>query len=144
MSIGQGMLLVSPLQMARMAGAIGTGYLVTPRLLPGQEIERRKINFSNHALGVVREGMRLVVTGGTGKRAGYNLAVDLCGKTGTAEIGKGETRRKNTWFIAYAPARDPVVSIAMLVENGDSGGGTAAPKARNVLAAIFGERSEEE
>ncbi len=142
MSIGQGMLLVSPLQMARMAGAIGTGYLVTPKLLPGTGTERRKIGFSRRSLDVVRDGMRLVVTGGTGRRAGRGLAVDLCGKTGTAEIGKGETRRKNTWFIAYAPAREPSVAIAMLVENGDSGGGTAAPKARNVLAALFGERSD--
>jgi penicillin-binding protein 2 len=143
MSIGQGMLLVSPLQMARMVGAIGTGYLVTPKLLPEAETIRRKVDFPKNALKVVREGMRRVVDGGTGKRAGKDLAVELCGKTGTAEIGKGEMRRKNTWFIAYAPRENPTVALAIIIENGDSGGGTAAPKARNILAAIFGERSAE-
>lgn len=143
MSIGQGMLLVSPLQMARMAGALATGYLVTPRLLAGGSPVRRKVDFGKAALDEVREGMRLVVNGGTGRLGGEGLAVDICGKTGTAEIGKGATRRKNTWFIAYAPARDPRVAIALLVENGESGGGTAAPRARNVLAAIFGKRSSE-
>jgi cell division protein FtsI/penicillin-binding protein 2 len=126
-----------------MVGAIGTGYLVTPKLLPEAETIRRKVDFPKNALKVVREGMRRVVDGGTGKRAGKDIAVELCGKTGTAEIGKGEMRRKNTWFIAYAPRENPTVALAIIIENGDSGGGTAAPKARNILAAIFGERSAE-
>lgn len=142
MSIGQGMLLVSPLQMARVAGAIGTGYLVTPRLKRDLPIEKTTLPFPEKDLKVVRDGMRMVVNGdngekGTGWRAGKDLSVVACGKTGTAEIGKGETRRKNTWFISYAPAEDPTVAIALVIENGESGGGTAAPKVGAILRTIF-------
>ncbi len=76
---------------------------------------------------------------GTGWRAGEGVAAEVCGKTGTAEIGRGATRRKNTWFIAYAPAASPTIAVAMVVENGESGGGTTAPKVGAVLKAVFGE-----
>ena len=140
MSIGQGMLLTSPLQMARVVAAIGTGYLVTPHLKLGLPSERTPLPFSAQQLKVVRDGMRMVVDGGTGRRGGERVAVPVSGKTGTAEIGAGERRRKNTWFIAYAPSEMPTVAVAMVIENGESGGGTTAPKVRNVLAHIFGER----
>ena len=144
MSIGQGMLLASPLQMARVAGAIGTGFLVTPHLKLDVPVERVHLPFDEAKLAVLRESMRLVVTGdegsrGTGWRGGDGVAVSVAGKTGTAEIGVGERRRKNAWFIAYAPAESPTVAVAMVVENGDSGGGTAAPRVCAVLKAIFGE-----
>ena len=139
-SIGQGQLLVTPLQMARLAGAIGTGFLARPRLRADSPVERMPLPFSAHDLAVVREGMRMVVDGGTGHRAGDGVAVAVAGKTGTAEVGLGVTRRKNTWFIAYAPAENPTVAIAMVIENGESGGGTTAPKVNAVLKAIFGER----
>lgn len=145
MSIGQGMLLVSPLQMARVAGAIGTGYLVTPHLKSGLPVERKGLPFHPSYLRVVREGMYMVVNGdghdkGTGSRVAEimkDTEVKVAGKTGTAEIGKGATRRKNTWFIAYAPAEEPTVAVAMVIENGESGGGTTAPKVGNVLRKIF-------
>ena len=140
MAIGQGMLLVSPLQMARVAGAIGTGYLVVPHLKEGLDSGRQPLPFSEAQLQVVREGMRMVVDGGTGRRGGEGLAVAVSGKTGTAEVGVGERRRKNTWFIAYAPSEHPTVAVAMVIENGESGGGTTAPKVRNVLAHVFGEK----
>ena len=140
MAIGQGMLLVSPLQMARVAGAIGTGYLVVPHLKEGLDSGRQPLPYSEAQLQVVREGMRMVVDGGTGRRGGEGLAVAVSGKTGTAEVGAGERRRKNTWFIAYAPSEHPTVAVAMVIENGESGGGTTAPKVRNVLAHVFGEK----
>ena len=140
MSIGQGMLLSSPLQMARLAGAIGTGWLVTPRLKADLPCVRRRIAFSDRHLAVVREGMRMVVDGGTGRRGGEGVAVEVSGKTGTAEVGRGENRRKNAWFIAYAPSRNPTVAVAMVVENGESGGGTAAPKVCEILKGIFNDR----
>lgn len=145
MSIGQGMLLVSPLQMARVAGAIGTGYLVTPHLKQGLPVERKRLPFPTEHLNVVRDGMYMVVNGdgrdkGTGSRVAdimKGTEVEVAGKTGTAEIGMGATRRKNTWFIAYAPAEDPTVAVAMVIENGESGGGTTAPKVGNILRKIF-------
>ena len=144
MSIGQGMLLASPLQMVRVAGAIATGWLVTPHLKIDVPVERVRLPFDDAKLAVLRQGMRMVVSGddgarGTGWRGGEGVAVPVAGKTGTAEIGVGERRRKNAWFIAYAPADNPTVAVAMVVENGESGGGTTAPKVCAVLKAIFGE-----
>ena len=139
-SIGQGHLLVTPLQMARLAGAIGTGFLTRPRLRADSPVECMLLPFSAQNLAVIREGMRMVVDGGTGHLAGEGVAVSVAGKTGTAEVGLGATRRKNTWFIAYAPAEKPTVAIAMVIENGESGGTTTAPKVNAVLKAIFGER----
>ena len=139
-SIGQGQLLVTPLQMARLAGAIGTGFLTRPRLRADSPVERTPLPFSAKNLAVIREGMRMVVDGGTGRLAGDGVAVAVAGKTGTAEVGLGATRRKNTWFIAYAPTEKPTVAIAMVIENGESGGTTTAPKVNAVLKSIFGER----
>ena len=142
MSIGQGMLLVTPLQMARVAGALGTGNLVTPRLNAAMPAEVSPLRFPERDMAVVREGMRMVVDGGTGRKAGEGVDANVIGKTGTAEVGRGASRRKNTWFIAYATptetsvCRDPV-AIAMVVENGESGGGTTAPKVAAVLRAIY-------
>ena len=142
MSIGQGMLLVSPLQMALVAGALGTGYRVTPHLKAGLKSDRCPLPFPAEHLALVREGMRMVVAGdgesrGTGWRGGEGLPVSVSGKTGTAEIGRGATRRKNTWFIAYAPTEAPRVALALVVENGEAGGTTAAPRAREILRRAF-------
>ena len=79
----------------------------------------------------------MVVDGGTGRRGGEGVGVPVSGKTGTAEVGVGEKKRKNTWFIAYAPSENPGVAIAMVIENGQSGGGTTAPKVAEVLKAVF-------
>ena len=141
MSIGQGMLLVSPLQMALLAGAIGTGYRVTPHLKAGDASARTPLPFAAEHLQVVREGMRMVVAGdgesrGTGWRGGDGVAMPVSGKTGTAEIGRGASRRKNTWFIAYAPSDAPRVAVALVIENGESGGGTAAPKVAEILKRV--------
>lgn len=137
MSIGQSMLLVSPLQMARLAGAIGTGRLVTPRLRFDERVEVRELGFRPENLAVVREGMELVVSAGSGKAAGAGVNVKVAGKTGTAEVGRGATRRKNTWFIAYAPAENPTVAVALVIERGESGGTTSAPKVGAILRRIF-------
>ena len=143
MAIGQGMLLVTPLQMARVAGAIGTGRLVTPHLRRDAPVESRELPFAEGQLEAVRAGMRMVVAGdgevrGTGWRAGDGVGVPVSGKTGTAEIGVGANRRKNAWFLAYAPSDAPTAAVALVVENGESGGGTAAPKVGEILKAIVG------
>ena len=145
MAIGQGLLLVSPLQMARVAGALGTGRLVTPHLKRDLPSSSSRLPFSDGDLAVVREGMRMVVAGdgesrGTGWRGGDGVSVSVSGKTGTAEVGRGAARRKNTWFIAYAPSESPRVAAAMVVEDGESGGGTTAPRVGAILRRCFRDR----
>ena len=144
MAIGQGLLLVTPLQMAVVAGALGTGFCVTPHLKKGIPSERRALPFAARHLQVVREGMRMVVAGdgesrGSGWKGGEDVPVAVSGKTGTAEVGRREHRRKNTWFIAFAPSDAPQVAVALVVENGVSGGGTAAPRVGAILRRAFAE-----
>ena len=160
MSIGQGMLLVTPLQMAVVAAALANGGDVfTPYLfarsedLPPPE-PVNTVPYAPSAIALVREGMRDVAERGTGRRIlsrwedaadgsprkrRFDLNVTCAGKTGTAEIGRGETKRKNTWVIAFAPFDRPTVAMAMVVERGESGGSTVAPRIHAVFAHIFGE-----
>ena len=160
MCIGQGMLLVTPLQMAVVAATLANGGRVyRPYLYARKEGAHiasavRRIPYEDDAIDLVRKSMKAVVETGTGRailvrteqaqkpgerRRRFRLKVDCAGKTGTAEIGRGETKRKNTWIIAFAPYENPTVAIAMLVERGESGGKTVAPRVHNVLAGIFGE-----
>lgn len=144
MSIGQGMLLVTPLQMSLVAGALGTGHVCVPRLNSALPVERRSVGIPQRHLDSVRRGMRMVVDGGTGRRAGKNVNAYVIGKTGTAEVGPRSNRRKNTWFIGYAEpvagsATGEPLAFAVVVENGESGGSTAAPMAGAILRSFYGE-----
>ena len=82
--------------------------------------------------------MQKVVTGGSGYRASVP-GVKVAGKTGTAEVGKG--RPTNAWFIAFAPADNPTVALAIMIEGGGVGGVVAAPAARPVLEAALAAQS---
>ncbi|MBO5647474.1 MAG: penicillin-binding protein 2 [Kiritimatiellae bacterium] len=145
MSIGQGLLLVTPLQMALAVGAIGSGALAVPHLAAMGDVSITPIDVPEDHLEAVREGMRSVVLRGTGRKAGEGVDADVFGKTGTAEVGSRNNRRKNTWFVAYCTptesslSRDPI-ALAIVVENGDSGGSTAAPKVAAILKSYYGER----
>lgn len=147
-AIGQGRLLASPLQMAVVVGALGTGRLVTPRLNAATKPRVRPLQVPAEHLDVVREGMRMVVgKNGTGSAGAEGVNAYVIGKTGTAEVGSLAHRRKNTWFIAYAKATDASgararaakaeVAVAMVIENGESGGHTTAPKVAAVLRGVF-------
>lgn len=148
MSIGQGMLLVTPLQMAVVAAALANGgTVVKPYLHKKEDGEEspsqargRSVPFPDEDIDLIREGMRDVVTSGTGRKIATDLAVTCAGKTGTAEIGKGDAKRKNTWVIAFAPYENPTVAISMIVERGESGGKTVGPRVNAVLAKIFGRK----
>ena len=100
----------------------------------------RTLTFKPEEIEYVRNGMRAVVEGpkGTGKAIG-GLKVSCAGKTGTAQIGGGE---KDTWIIAFAPYENPTIAVSMVVERGDSGGKTVAPRVHALLASLFGEKDE--
>lgn len=159
-SIGQGALEVTPIQMAAFAAAIGNGgAFYRPHLLKGREIrdgveeaERRpqpvrRIELKTATLGVVKEAMwRVVNQGGTGTRAAI-AGKDVCGKTGTAQVVKAsagvksddlaEAIRDNAWFIGFAPREHPKIAFAVFVERGGHGGEAAAPIAQRVLVKFF-------
>ncbi len=153
-SIGQGMLLTTPLQMAVVCAALANGGDVYSPFLrardPGLPPPRpvRHVHARAEDFALVREGMRAVAEEGTGKRVLFRYGENrerfrlntTCGaKTGTAEVGRGETRRKNAWVIAFAPYEEPTMAVALVVERGESGGLTAGPRVHEILASRFGE-----
>jgi len=140
-AIGQAQDLATPLQMALVASGVANGgALMQPYLVDEVRDYNGKIirQFSPKLWGRVtsRETahtltdiMVKVVEEGTGIRARIN-GVDVAGKTGTAEI---EGKEPDAWFIGFAPAYDPKVAVAVLLEQGGEGGVTAAPIARQVI-----------
>lgn len=146
-AIGQGRIQVTPLQVAVECAAIANGGRVYAPYLkkrasgapPAEPL--RTIKCSQSQMEIVRNAMRDVVEGrlGTGKTIG-GLAVPCAGKTGTAQTGEG---RKDAWVIAFAPFDAPTVAVAMVVEDGESGGKTTAPRVHALLSSIFGERVPE-
>jgi penicillin-binding protein 2 len=152
LSIGQGALSVTPLQVAVMAAALANGGTVLrPRLIreirnreggPVQSyaVERvRTLALNPEYLTVVRQGMHDVIESpvGTAHRARID-AVEMAGKTGTAEYGQKGAGRKHVWMILYAPCNQPKYAVAMVLDDGVSGGLTVAPRMRLLMTALFG------
>jgi penicillin-binding protein 2 len=152
LAIGQGFLLVTPLQMAMMTAALANGgHLYRPRIAlgvgrPAVEGYRpippavaNELNWSRARWQVVREGMRAVVMSdrGTGKQAAVP-DVEIAGKTGTAEYGRKGEGHKLAWMIAFAPYEAPRYALALMVEEGQTGGTTAAPLVKRILGGLFG------
>lgn len=139
MSIGQGFLQTSPLQVAVMfAVPANGGYLVTPHLLRSDEDLsqwRRSLNLAPSTVTVLQEGLRQVITRGTATALNDASIPPIAGKTGTAEA---PPRENHTWFGAYAPEDNPeVVIVAFGEHSGGGGGGVAAPMVKQVLDAYF-------
>jgi len=146
LSIGQGYLLLTPLQVHNIITAIaGEGEIYKLHLVKkiisanGKTIKEikpeiyKKLNFSPDTFKIVKEGLRQTILKGTGWRANIQeLAV--AGKTGTAENPQGET---HAWFIGFAPYKDPEICITVFLENGGEGGEAAAPIARAMLEKYF-------
>lgn len=136
MAIGQGELLMTPLQMANMTAAIANkGYYYIPHLeksIEGQEqidekfIDKHYTTIDSANFNPIIEGMDLAVNGGKGSTARIARLSDIriCGKTGTAENPHGED---HSIFIAFAPKDDPKIALAVYVENEGFGGTWAAP-----------------
>ncbi|MFC6632774.1 penicillin-binding protein 2 [Microbulbifer taiwanensis] len=152
--LGQGFVLATPLQLAVMTATIanrGTHY--KPQVVMAVDGVEQPPEVLHHVEAkpenwdLVFKGMEAVVynTRGTGKRAGRDLEFRVAGKSGTAQIvgiAQGERyesealkerHRDNALFVAFAPLDDPQIAVAVLVENGESGGKVAAPVAREVF-----------
>jgi penicillin-binding protein 2 len=156
-SIGQGALLATPIQMASLAAAISNGgILYSPRFI--KEIRgmsnhlalrdpsknRKKIRVSDGTLRFLRDAMGGVVEedGGTGWRARSQLT-KIAGKTGTSQVIRMKDRlkpedlprrfRDHAWFIAFAPVDDARIAVSVFVEHGGAGGVAGAPIAKRVI-----------
>lgn len=153
-AIGQASVRVTPMQMAMVAAAIANDgvqmrpYLVARELTADLEVvstteaEELREPISASTAEQLTQMMREVVATGTGRNAQIPGAT-VAGKTGTAEIGQGVA--PHAWFVGFAGTGDePEVAVAVVVENGGregegaSGGTTAAPIARDVMAAVLG------
>jgi len=158
MAIGQGAITVSPLQMAMVAAAIANGgTLYRPRLVkkwrrsPDEPFREnptsiiRRIDLPMEAFELVRGGMYDVVQdqNGTAKKARVS-GVEIAGKTGSAQYPKGYDKEKkrtiygvDAWMISFAPFDFPRYAVAMLVEDGVSGGSTVGPRLSALYKKIF-------
>jgi len=139
LGIGQGEILVTPLQAAAMAGAFANGgWLIEPSIVKtvdGRPLShrpsRRRVPWSASTMDAVRAGMQAVIShpGGTGHRA-WNEAISIAGKTGTAQTHV--PGRTHAWFVGYCPVDEPRAAMAILAEFGGSGGDLPAAIARIV------------
>ena len=148
LAFGQERLQVTPLQLAMIAGTIANhGVEMKPHLIerivsPGghtvthSKPERLATPIKRQTADELTRMMELVVQGGTGTAAQIP-GIQVAGKTGTAETGRGNIN--TTWFAAFAPADAPRIAIAVVVENqaGGFGGTVAAPIAKQVMEALL-------
>ncbi len=148
MAVGQGDLLVTPLQAVNFTATIANGgTLYQPHVLKqvidnnGKVIENvkskeiRKNFISKNNLDIVRWGMRQTVASGTA-RSLNSLPVPVSGKTGTAQFGPGNLK-EHAWFTAFAPFDNPQIALVVLVEGGGEGSSTAVPITKEILSWYF-------
>lgn len=131
-SIGQGEILATPLQIANLSATIANrGWFVTPHVvkqiqdtvMPDQYLERRYPTIDSHWYEPIAEGMRMAVTGGTCRKA-YLPDIVVAGKTGTAQNPHGND---HSAFMGFAPFENPQIAVAVYVENGGWGADFGVP-----------------
>jgi penicillin-binding protein 2 len=154
-SIGQGAVTVTPLQIAYMIGGIASGgEYKQPHLLKDiQTVGEHRIELSESTVEQVTQGMYGVVNEGGGTGAAIRLqGVEFCGKSGTAQViggdaksryGKGQKKfNNNAWFVGYAPRRNPEIVVSVLVEEGGHGASASGPIARDIIRAYYDKKEK--
>ena len=167
--IGQGAVVVTPLQLVRALGGIASNghlprpHVVEPSQLPGQFRQALldtyssggdvQVNLQSNTWMTVTEGMAQATQPGPYHTAeGAHLeGIDFAGKTGTAQVvGGGDTHNKggaktpNAWFVGMAPRRNPEISVVVLQEHGDWGSGSAKLAAQVITAYVNKKRKQED
>jgi penicillin-binding protein 2 len=161
--IGQGFMLVTPMQLAQVTAVLAAkGKVFQPRLVTGvrdpvsgetrtiEPIALPQVKGGTPAQwDVIMEGMRETMVSGTARAISKSAEYNMAGKTGTAQVRSVaqnervdavqqiERLRDHSWFIAFAPAEDPKIAVAVLVENGGFGASAAAPIARQMFDAYL-------
>ncbi|MEC7539591.1 MAG: penicillin-binding transpeptidase domain-containing protein, partial [SAR324 cluster bacterium] len=155
LSIGQGYLNVTPIQVVHMINIlVNQGLSVPPKLYAGQpNTQPTQLPLNQEFLKRIGDGMVAVVneTGGTASSV-RNEDFIIGGKTATSQVVSLETLenmeeedreerdfQNHGWFVAYAPAEDPEISVVVLVEHGGAGSRAAAPVARKILDFYYNE-----
>jgi penicillin-binding protein 2 len=147
LAIGQGEVLVTPLQLAQFyCGIANNGRVFRPHLLrsiigpDGRETSKGgelafTLPFSKETLQILREGAYSVVQGPSGTAHGARIpGTTVAGKTGTAQNPHGQD---HSWFVGYAPADNPEILACVIVENAGHGSTYAAPAVRNIIKAYL-------
>jgi penicillin-binding protein 2 len=162
--IGQGYIVVSPLQLATYAARIATGRAIQPHftrriagaMQPGSQADDwPDLGVPDPMLQAVRSGMFAVVNeaGGTAPKARLAGGIHLAGKTGSSQVrrvsralresGKFDSKnlpwefRPHALFVAYAPYEQPKYALSVVVEHGNAGGAAAAPIARDIMTEVL-------
>ena len=158
-AIGQGYVLATPLQLAVMTARLATGRAITPRIgfAKGEELRpvAPRLGLSEHALNLVRKGMKGVINepDGTAKKAALDWpGLQMAGKTGTSQVRGNRWKRHHLkkrgkeleWryqnhalFVAFAPIKEPRYALSVIIEHGGSGGKAAGPVARDVMKMLL-------
>jgi penicillin-binding protein 2 len=153
-AVGQGAVVTTPLQMAYSIGGIAMGgTFVQPHLLkdfPSPHTEH--VPLREDTIQQVTDAMFGVVNEG-GTAAGARLQnIELCGKTGSAQVigydtrdrlGKAAEFKENAWFVGYAPRRNPEIAVAVVIQGGGHGG-TVAPEAADIVKAYYQKKQQRE
>jgi len=153
-AIGQGSVMVTPLQVAYVIGGIASGGdFKQPHLLKdAANVGEKHVELSEHTVETVTQGMYGVVNepGGTGNAIKLQ-GIEFCGKSGTAQmmsyaaasrqgLGKG---KNDGWFVGYAPRRNPEIVVAAMVQDTVEHGGTAAgPVVRDIVKAYYDKKNK--
>jgi len=154
-SIGQGYVATTPFQMAQMMSIVANGgYIYSPSLLmaDNKPAPLTKLNIRQETFDEVKKALSGVVNenGGTGWAAKSSM-VNICGKTGTAQVVgmKRDSKylpemfRDHAWFVAFAPYEAPEIALSVMVEHGGHGGAAAAPIAKRAIETYMkGQRLE--
>lgn len=163
LSIGQGFLEVTPLQMLNVINVVASGgTLPRPQIVhhvtdaqgdiiqPFEPEIIRTLPIGKEHLALVRQGMEEAVAHGTAAKRGQIEGLRIAGKTGTAQFcddimcGVGFEQPEHAWFAAFAPVENPEISVIVFLYNGGEGSVTAVPVAREILAHYFGLGEEDE
>jgi penicillin-binding protein 2 len=150
-SIGQGAVTVTPLQLARMIGAVASGgELPTPHLLKNLTTKTDRFPLAEETVEQVTQGMYGVINeGGTGSSLKLQN-IEFSGKSGTAQLmsyGAGSKmgqkgKETNGWFVGYAPRRNPEIVVAAVIQgSSEHGGTTAGPVVRDIVKAYYDKKS---
>jgi len=148
-SIGQGFVIVNPLQLAVMAGRVASGLDIQPNLVHRKRPAPAPLPFPKEHFETVRSGMWEVVNGaGTAGRSKLEIpGIEMGGKTGTAQVRRitgGQRGQSGAWkyrdhglFVCFAPVAAPRYACSVVIEHGMGGARAAAPVAKDVLTYLF-------